>query len=84
MSDFCITTSAYQSVSADSRFVCKRSATHAAHVWFLSCMDPLMPLKSIELGELLITVFTVVRPLTWTEHIRKAELIKVFLMYCLR
>lgn len=71
-------------MSADSRFVRKGSATHAAHVRFLPCVDPLMPLKSIELGELFVTVFTVVRPLTCTEHIRKARLIQIFLMYCLR
>lgn len=55
---------AHHSVPAEGGLVCKGASTKTAHVGFLSCVDPLVPLKGVELGELLVTVFTAVRTLT--------------------
>lgn len=62
---------ANHSVPAKGGLVCKCAATKATHVGFLSCVDTLVPLEGIELGELLFTVFTAVRTLAWQSFERE-------------
>lgn len=52
------------SVPAKGRFVCEGACAQATHVRLFSCVNPLVPLQGIELGELLLTEFTGVRTLT--------------------
>lgn len=52
------------SVPAKGGLVCKGACTKATHVGFFSCVNTLVPLEGIELGELLVTVFTAVWTLT--------------------
>lgn len=54
----------HHSVPAKGGLVCKSASTETTHVGFLSCVNTLVPLQGIELGELLVTVFTAVRTLT--------------------
>lgn len=51
-------------VPAKGGLVCKGAVTEATHVGLLSCVDALVPLKRIDLSELFVTFFTVVRTLT--------------------
>lgn len=48
---------------AQGGLVGKSAAAEAAHVRFLSCVNPLVSLEGVELGELLLAVFTAVRTL---------------------
>ena len=50
---------------AKGGLICKGAVTKATHVGFLSCVDTLVPLEGVELGELLFTLFTAVRTLTY-------------------
>lgn len=58
----------HHSVPAKGGLVCKGASTEAAHVGFLSGVNTLVPLQGIELGELLLTVFTAVWTLTYQSH----------------
>lgn len=60
----------YHSVPAKGGLVCKGASTEAAHVGFLSGVNTLVPLQSIDLGELLLTVFTAVRTLTCQSKVK--------------
>lgn len=44
--------------------VCEGASAEATHVGFLPGVDALVPLEGVELGELLVTVFTAVWTLT--------------------
>ena len=55
---------AHHSVPTEGGLVCKGAPTETTHVWLLSCVDTLVPLEGIELGEVLVTVFTAVGTLT--------------------
>lgn len=52
------------SVPAKGGLVRKSASTKTTHVGLLSCVNTLVPLEGVELGELLVTVFTAVRTLT--------------------
>lgn len=47
-------------MSPESGLVCKCPSTRITHERLLSCVDPMVALKSIELGELLTTLVTTI------------------------
>lgn len=47
-------------MSPESGLVSKCPSTCVTHEWLLSCVDPMVALESIELGELLTTLVTTI------------------------
>lgn len=66
------TSTTHHGVPAEGGLVGERAAAEATHVGLLSCVDALVPLEGIELGELLRAVFTAVRALAWQHAEREA------------
>lgn len=55
---------AHHRVPTKGGLVCEGASAEATHVGFLPGVDALVPLEGVELGELLVAIFTAVRTLT--------------------